>query len=478
MALDPSSRYPAQTDSDAGYPLGKARNAGAFQDGSGTPLEQDWVNDIWGFQQALLDAAELEPSGDPDKVGASQYLEALEELFSAYTPTTPEDWPDPPVAVAGALDALAAEMPREASDLPYTPDIAGDWSSPAPATVAAALDASADVTRRLLTNAVLELREIREEGELPGDTSDFCAAISLSDSGTPNPALGLALIKGSTNATWIVSSQGATVQPNAMQAITSNLAAAARATSGRILVVGDGGNDCAYSDNNGATWTAGGSVGAVATDVVFTNSRFVAVSASNVFRSIDGDTWGAVSDAALDSLGCGIAAYDTGHQLVCGLHASSGAGPRFARALSTGFVVETQTVPNPGDYSDAGWVAGNGGAHAWHVGRANSGAELRVSRKTAIGGNWSLIATIAAPSPATFNAKPRVLVCQDTGLMVVVAPTNSNGTALYASLDGGLSWLGPRFAGGAPITAFAVAGGRLLSTRRDMLFASDGIGWG
>src|SRR5688572_7770034 len=82
MALIPSSRYPAQTVADAGYPQGKARNAGSHQDGTGTPLEKDWLNDIWGFEQALLDEADITPSGNPDAVGASQYLQAVQTLIS------------------------------------------------------------------------------------------------------------------------------------------------------------------------------------------------------------------------------------------------------------------------------------------------------------------------------------------------------------------------------------------------------------
>jgi hypothetical protein len=81
MALKPSVRYPAQTDTDAAYPQGKARNAGSFQDGTGTPLEKDWLNDDWGHKQALLDAAGITPTGDPDEVGASQYLDAQRALF-------------------------------------------------------------------------------------------------------------------------------------------------------------------------------------------------------------------------------------------------------------------------------------------------------------------------------------------------------------------------------------------------------------
>lgn len=81
MALIPSARYPAQTDAaDPEYPHGKARNAGTYQDGTGTPLERDWLNDDWGFKQALLAAGSVAPSGDADKVGASQYLDALSAL--------------------------------------------------------------------------------------------------------------------------------------------------------------------------------------------------------------------------------------------------------------------------------------------------------------------------------------------------------------------------------------------------------------
>lgn len=84
MAIIPSARYSGQVETgDAGYPQGKARNAGAFQDGTGTPLERDWLNDLWGFEQALLELANLTPSGVPDAVGASQYLDAVRVVASA-----------------------------------------------------------------------------------------------------------------------------------------------------------------------------------------------------------------------------------------------------------------------------------------------------------------------------------------------------------------------------------------------------------
>lgn len=82
MAIDPSAEYPSQISlaDPTGYPLGKAKNVVVAGDGTGTPFEQKWLNDVWGFLQQLLSAVAVEPSGTPDKVGASQYYDALETL--------------------------------------------------------------------------------------------------------------------------------------------------------------------------------------------------------------------------------------------------------------------------------------------------------------------------------------------------------------------------------------------------------------
>lgn len=82
MAINPNDRYPGQTTApSADYPYGGARNQSVPGDNTGTPLEADLINDIFGFQQALLEEAGIMPSGTPDKVGASQYLSALKQLF-------------------------------------------------------------------------------------------------------------------------------------------------------------------------------------------------------------------------------------------------------------------------------------------------------------------------------------------------------------------------------------------------------------
>jgi DNA-binding beta-propeller fold protein YncE len=78
MAIRPTDEYAGQTTTgDPGYPHGKAKNVGVTGDGTGTPLEEAWVNDLFGFEQALLDRAGITPSGSADAVGASQYLDAL-----------------------------------------------------------------------------------------------------------------------------------------------------------------------------------------------------------------------------------------------------------------------------------------------------------------------------------------------------------------------------------------------------------------
>lgn len=81
MAINPGSLYPGKTTApNADYPYGSARNVTTPGDGTGTPWEAALVNDIFGFQQALLDNAGIVPSGTPERVGVSQYLDAIRSL--------------------------------------------------------------------------------------------------------------------------------------------------------------------------------------------------------------------------------------------------------------------------------------------------------------------------------------------------------------------------------------------------------------
>jgi len=74
----PIDLYPAQVISgDPGYPHGKARNVLVLNDGTGTPLEEKWLNDVFGAFQALLVAAGITPNGAAETALSSQILDAI-----------------------------------------------------------------------------------------------------------------------------------------------------------------------------------------------------------------------------------------------------------------------------------------------------------------------------------------------------------------------------------------------------------------
>lgn len=103
MAIRPEIKYPGRTTpaSDA-YPLGSAQDITTPGDGTGTPLQKDWINDIWGFLQALLAATDITPSGTPDTAQNSQYLQALRALFSYFA--------FPSVTLAASESGIIAKM--------------------------------------------------------------------------------------------------------------------------------------------------------------------------------------------------------------------------------------------------------------------------------------------------------------------------------------------------------------------------------
>lgn len=78
MALNPTNAFIGQIGApSADYPFGQAQDITVPGDGTGTPFEALLLNDIFGFQQALLSESGITPSGTPDKVDASQYLDAI-----------------------------------------------------------------------------------------------------------------------------------------------------------------------------------------------------------------------------------------------------------------------------------------------------------------------------------------------------------------------------------------------------------------
>ena len=79
-----NEQYPNKTAGvTANYPFGQARNVTLPGDRKGTPWDQALVNDLIGFQQAAMKAANMVPSGVPDNANTSQVLEALLKIIDS-----------------------------------------------------------------------------------------------------------------------------------------------------------------------------------------------------------------------------------------------------------------------------------------------------------------------------------------------------------------------------------------------------------
>jgi hypothetical protein len=70
---------------DGAFPDAVAQNATGSGTTDGTPITEDVLNDIWGFFQALLNAASATPSGDCEADGDSQLLDAINTIRNALT---------------------------------------------------------------------------------------------------------------------------------------------------------------------------------------------------------------------------------------------------------------------------------------------------------------------------------------------------------------------------------------------------------
>lgn len=110
MAINPESQYPGKiAPSSADYPYGAARNITTPGDGTGTPWEAALVNDIFGFQQQLLSETGAVPTGSPEKVGASQYYDAISSMIAgglAESTSTGEIFPKNPRKSAEVGDEI------------------------------------------------------------------------------------------------------------------------------------------------------------------------------------------------------------------------------------------------------------------------------------------------------------------------------------------------------------------------------------
>ncbi|ASU03298.1 hypothetical protein [Pseudoalteromonas phage J2-1] len=81
MAIQIKNTYSGRTDNtDTNYPYGKGRNVVGGVEGTGTPFEAQWYNNLEGFLQGLLLEAGITPDGQVDNANSSQLVEAVKGI--------------------------------------------------------------------------------------------------------------------------------------------------------------------------------------------------------------------------------------------------------------------------------------------------------------------------------------------------------------------------------------------------------------
>lgn len=121
----PKDLYPGQIDVTtdvSGFPNGMAQNETSPGDRNGTPLEKEWLNDIWGFFECLLATAAIDYNDAPERgvPGSSQAVDAIKTLIR----TTVNLFQEGAFAVADAILFGATVQTDATHDLSSGRDLA------------------------------------------------------------------------------------------------------------------------------------------------------------------------------------------------------------------------------------------------------------------------------------------------------------------------------------------------------------------
>lgn len=340
----------------------------------------------------------------------------------------------------------------------------------------------ADAARRAFALAACKLRRVDLEGTAITDTAESMAAAQFT-SITPLVALktaqALAIGDGSR---FVVA--GVPTQITSLVTDAAVVRSSGGTKDGQIVVIGTGGKAHSFSNDAGATWAAANNslatVGAGARVIceggaaqVLAVGRPGSATISVVSSLFTGSNWSTVATGLTGVQGLAPWLDGAAHRMVL---LDTVVPVAFMHGNSGSLVAAAGTVPNAATFDDAGSIdAAQNVAGVYHCGRRSSGTLLQVSYSVDAD-TWSQIASISAPTGAGFFA-PRIMICENSGLLVIVAPLTTGQTALYASLDGA-DWTDPLFLATSPgLDAFSVAGGKVFAAYDDMLFASDGIGF-
>ncbi len=272
---------------------------------------------------------------------------------------------------------------------------------------------------------------------------------------------------------------------SALASITSAVSGAARrASDGRLVVIGTGGNRNCYSDDDGNTWTAGNDLGGSGIDIVHSTpyARFMATYSGHARYSSDGITW---TDVVLAGVGAttrkGMGLLANGDVVV------GTANNTIALKLSPDGGTTWNATGAPSDnFHNSYAIAGAGLAsdYVYLFGPNTAGTQYECWR-SADGNTWAQIATIpASMALPVVSSGTDLLQCPDTGVLYAIVHGGAGFTGILASPDQGVTWtdainiyLGLVGARGS----YGVFGGRLvmslsINTTQDGIFMTDGLG--
>jgi hypothetical protein len=296
--LNHAAAYPGQIDTTdpSGYPYGRAKNVVGIGDGTGTPLEERWVSDLFGAQQALLVAAGITPSGVPDKVGASQQLDALRFVSRSETQKAQAlNWPER-ATIPGETGAFGSNSPI---GLAYAPDLG--YAS-------GGLLAAISSSKRLYSSDDGTVWTDRGLASSAANTNPWIAY------GKINGSSGF-LVSGNTTQ-YYTSVDGLSYSFVSTTAVPANAVSAWAQSLGLWVMAGDSGAICTSPTGLANTWTARSTPAAWQSNsggakrIVWNGSLFVVlpVSAYNkCLTSTDGVTWTEQSLAGATNTWTGLA---------------------------------------------------------------------------------------------------------------------------------------------------------------------------
>ena len=248
------------------------------------------------------------------------------------------------------------------------------------------------------------------------------------------------------------------------------------AAAQRLVIIGSGADNAAYSDNDGVTWTAATTPPAVACTraispkfAVILATPDVGAASTAVQRSLDGgDTYAAVAVGG-NALARGIGRCGPDNNAVAVLDASNQVYTADDRDDYTAWTLRGP-VPDAGNISNLASLDSDASGTAYFA--AEYGNDVRVYALDAPSQPWRL--AVSLDGAGGTGAAVQLMLDQRAGAMHALVLRSANHTTVYTSLDGAESWHRVDVLGGA---YFAAGGGSLWHRPEDgLVWRTAGVG--